>query len=103
MGLISHHEIERRLVGDGVRVVIMGEFRVGDVVGPRSGVVATEDLEISFNFLVYLFGLSVRLRVIGSGEGEVILQEFSKFSSKGGCELRASVRDDFVIEAEVEV
>ena len=29
-GFISHHEIERRLIGDGVRAVIVGEFSVGD-------------------------------------------------------------------------
>ena len=30
MGFISHHEIERRLVSDGMRAVIVGEFCVGD-------------------------------------------------------------------------
>ena len=29
-GFISHHEIERGLTGDGVRVVIVGEFRMGN-------------------------------------------------------------------------
>ena len=33
-GFISHHEIERGLVSDGVRAVIMGEFCVGDRFGP---------------------------------------------------------------------
>ena len=37
----------------------MSEFSVGDVVGPRSRVVPTEDLEVRFNFLVYLFSFSV--------------------------------------------
>ena len=33
-GFISHHEIERGLIGDGVRTVIVGEFCVGDRFGP---------------------------------------------------------------------
>ena len=43
MGFISHHEEEWRLVGYGVRAVIVGEFREGDVLSPRSGVGAAED------------------------------------------------------------
>ena len=31
---ISHHEIERRLVGDGVRAVIVSEFCMEDRFGP---------------------------------------------------------------------
>ena len=42
-GFISHHEEEWRLVGYGVRVVIVGEFCKGDVLSPRSGVGAAED------------------------------------------------------------
>ena len=33
-GFISHHEIERRLVGDGTRAMIVGEFCMGDQFGP---------------------------------------------------------------------
>ena len=33
-GFISHHEIEQRLIGDGVGAVIVGEFCVGDRFGP---------------------------------------------------------------------
>ena len=33
-GFVSHHEIERGLVCDGVRAVIVGEFGVGDQFGP---------------------------------------------------------------------
>ena len=67
MGFISHHEVEWRLVGDRVRAVIVGEFGVGNVIGPRSGVVPTKDPKVRFYFLVYSFGFSVRLRVIGGG------------------------------------
>ena len=83
--------------------MIVSKFGMGDVIGPRSGVVPAEDPKVCFNFLVYPFGSSVSLGMVGSGEGEVILQEFSKFSSEGGCKLRALVRDDFVVEAEAKV
>ena len=81
----------------------MSEFGVGDVIGPRSGVVPTEDPEVHFDFLVYSFSFSIRLGVVGSGEGEVVFQGFSEFSSEGRCELGASVGYDFVIEAKAEV
>ena len=29
-GFISHHEIERGLIGDGMRAVVVGEFCMGD-------------------------------------------------------------------------
>ena len=29
-GFISHHEIERRLISDGMGAVVVGEFSVGD-------------------------------------------------------------------------
>ena len=66
---ISHHEVEQRLVGDRMGVVIVGEFSMRDVIGPGSGVVFTEDPKVRFDFLVYPFSLSVRLGIIGSGEG----------------------------------
>ena len=34
MGFISHHEIERRLVRNGMGAVVVGEFCVGDRFGP---------------------------------------------------------------------
>ena len=61
----------------------MSEFSMGDVVSPGSGIVPTEDPKIHFDFLVYSFSFSVQLGMIGSGKGQVVLQEFSKFSSKG--------------------
>ena len=103
MGFTSHHEIEWGLVGDGVRLVPVSKFSMGDVICPRSGVVPTEDPKVCFDLLVYLFGFSVRLGMIGCGEGKVILQEFSKFSSEGGRELGTMIGYDFVVEAEAEI
>ena len=77
MGFISHHEEEWRLVGYGVRAVIVGKFSKGDVLSPRSGVRATEDPQIGFHFLVHTFGLPISLRVVGHGEGKFISEEFA--------------------------
>ena len=57
------------MVGDGVRAVIVGKFCRRDLVGPRAGVTSTEDLEVCFNLLVDMFCFSIRLRVVGGGEG----------------------------------
>ena len=61
------------MVGDGMRAVVVGEFSVGDRFGPRCGVIAAEDSEVGFNFLVDSFRLAVGLGVVGGGEGEVIV------------------------------
>ena len=68
-GFVTHHEVKRGLVGDGVRAVIMGELGMGDVISPRSGVVPTEDPKVRFDFLVYSFSFSVRLGMVGGRKG----------------------------------
>ena len=68
-GFISHHEIERRLVGDGMGAMIVSEFCMGDRFGPRCGIIAAEDTKIGLDFLVDSFHFSVGLWVIGSGKG----------------------------------
>ena len=75
----------------------MSEFGEGDMLCPGSGVGGTKDPKIGFYLLIDLFSFSVSLRMIGSGKGEFITKELSKFLSKGRSELRSSVRDDFVI------
>ena len=42
---------------------------------PFPWVVGTEDVEVSFDLLVGLFSLSICLRVICSGEFDIILEE----------------------------
>ena len=49
--------------------VIVSEFSMGNVIGPRSRVISTENPKVHFNFLIYLFGFSVRLGVVGGGKG----------------------------------
>ena len=72
-GFISHHEIEWRLVGDGMGVVIMSEFCVGDRFGPGCGIIAAKDAKVGFDFLVDSFRFAIGLRMIGGGEGEVVV------------------------------
>ena len=80
---ISHHEIERGLVGNGVRVVIVYEFCEGNVLSPRCRVRAAEDSKICFDFLVDSFCFAVSLGVVRGGEGKFIAKELSKFFGKG--------------------
>ena len=91
MGFISHHEIEQRLICDRVRVVVVGELHMGDFVGPGTRVGPTEDLKVCFNLLVDMFGFAVRLRMVGGGKGEVVVEKFAKLFGKGRGELGASV------------
>ena len=83
MGFISHHEVEWRLVGDKVKVVVVHEFHMGNFISPGHGVRSTKDPQIGFNFLVDLFSFSIGLRVVDSGEGKVIVEEFSELLGKG--------------------
>ena len=52
----------------------MVEFGCGEKFCPFLRVVGIEDLEISLNFLVGLFGLPISLRVIGDGEADIIVE-----------------------------
>ena len=61
------------MVGDGVRAVIVGEFRVGDRLGPGCGVIAAEDAEIGLYLLIDSFRFTVRLWVVGGREREVVM------------------------------
>ena len=50
-------------------------------------------MEIGFEFLIGSFSLSICLRMVGSGEANIIFEETSEFLGKGRSELRALVRD----------
>ena len=52
----------------------MVEFGCGEKFCPFLGIVGTEDLEISLNFLIGLFGLSISLRVIGGQKVDIIVE-----------------------------
>ena len=82
-GIISKKE---RKGGDlcqamGNRVVL--EFGRGEEFRPLVRVVCTKDPEISFDFLISSFSLSICLGVISCGEVDIIFENSSKFSSEG--------------------
>ena len=77
----------------------MGEFGHGKEFGPFSRVSMAEDPKVSFEFLVYMFGFSVGLWMVGGGEGEVVFEESGEFPGKGGGELWSSIRDASIMEA----
>ena len=81
----------------------MCESCMGNSVSPGSRVRSTEDPQIGFNFLVDSFHFSVRLWMVGSREGKVIVKEFSKFFGKGRGKLWTTIRNDLVVEPKVEV
>ena len=87
MRFISYHEIEQRFIGDGVRAVIVDEFSMGDFISSRTWVASTEDLKVCFNLLVNTFHFTIRLGVVDSREGDVVVEEFAKFFDKSGGKL----------------
>ena len=62
--------------------MIVGIFCMGDFVSPGTGVAFTEDQKVYFNLLVNMCYFAIGLRVVGCGEREVIVEEFSEFFVK---------------------
>ena len=83
MGFISHYKVEWQLVGDRVGVVVVCEFCMGNFVSTGGKVRSTKDPQIGFYFLVDSSHFSIRLRMVGSGEGKIVVEEFPKFFGKG--------------------
>ena len=71
----------------------------GKEVGPFPQVVGAKDMEISFDFLVGWFSLSISLWVICGGEFDIIVEESSQFSCKRKGELWAFVGYQGVMKA----
>ena len=53
----------------------MVELGRGKELHPFSRVIGAENAEISLEFLIGLLGLSVGLRMVGSGESYVVVEE----------------------------
>ena len=53
----------------------MVEFGRGKELHPFSWVIGAEDVEISLEFLIGSFCLPVGLRMVGSGESYVVVEE----------------------------
>ena len=75
----------------------MVEFRGGKELCPFSRIVGAKDVEISFKLLIGSLSLSISLRMVCSGEVNIIFEETSEFLSKGRGKLRASVRDESIM------
>ena len=75
----------------------MVEFHRGKELYPFSWIVGTKDAEISFEFLIGSFGLSIGVRMIGSGEANIIFEEASELFGEGRGELWTMVRDESVM------
>ena len=54
---------------------VMVEFSGGKKLHPFSWVIGAEDAEISLEFLIGSFSLSVGLRVVGGGESYVVVEK----------------------------
>ena len=103
MRFISHHEVEQQLVDDRVGAVVVCEFHMGNFVSPGGRIRSTKDPRIGFYFLVDFFRFPIRLRVVGSGEGKVGVEEFPEFFGKGEDGLWTMIKDNLVIEPKEKV
>ena len=66
-----------------MEVVVVCEFHMGNFVSPGGRVRSTKDPQIGFYFLVDSFYFPISLRVVGGGEGKIIVEEFPKFFGEG--------------------
>ena len=64
------------------------------------GITGAEDTEIGFDFLIGSLGLSISLRVVRSGESNVVFEDSGKFFGKRRSELGSSIRNESVMESE---
>ena len=74
-----------------MRVVVVGKLCMGDLVSPGTWVKSIEDLKVCFNLLVDVFCFAIRLRVIGGGEGEIVVEEFVNFFGKDRGKLWTTI------------
>ena len=70
-------------MGDRVGSGVVSEFCHGKEIGPFFRFVGGEQPQVSFQLLIHSFSFPIRLGVIGSGEGDVVLKEVGEFSGKG--------------------
>ena len=64
------------------------------------GITGTEDTKVGFDFLIGSFGLSISLRMVRSGESDVIFEDSGKFFGECRGELGSSVRNEDVVKSE---
>ena len=78
----------------------MVKLSSGKEICPFLRIVGTENVKVCFNLLIGLLNLSVCLRVC-SGELDIVVGESCQFSSKGRCELWASVGYQGIMKSEL--
>ena len=76
---VPHHEVEWRVLLDGVGSLVVGKFCGREKVFPVFGVVGAEDVEVNLYFLVYPFCFSIGLRVISGAHGQFNTEYSPKF------------------------
>ena len=77
----------------------MVEFSGEKELHPFCQVIGTKDVKICLKFLIGSLGLTISLRVIGSGEVNIILKEMSEFFGKGRSKLRTMIRDESIVQS----
>src|SRR5258705_11217624 len=82
----------------GVNTGVVGEFREGEEFSPIILMHRGVGAEVLFEFLVNTFGLTVRLRMVGGGQGLINPQRGTKRSGEFGGELSPTVGDEFTWE-----
>ena len=75
-------------------LIIIGKFYQQQPFIPIRLVVVNEQLEIMFNLLVYIFHLSIGLRMVGRGHEELDTEDSVCLRPEDGGELRVSVGHD---------
>ena len=74
MGFKSQHEREGGSLCETVRNGVVVEFGCCEEFHSFLGIIGAEDSEISLNFLIGSFGLSISLRVIGGQKADIIVE-----------------------------
>ena len=69
-------------------------------LGPLVGITGAEDTKVGFDFLIGSFGLSISLRVVRSGESNIVFEDSGKFLGKRRSELGSPVRNKSVVKSE---
>ena len=96
-GFIAIKQGEWGCLSGAMRGGVVVEFCRGKELYPFSRVVGAKDAEICFELLIGSLSLTISLRMIGSGEANIIFEEMSEFLGKGRSELRASVGDEGIV------
>ena len=79
----------------------MSEFGHREQHGPFFQFIRGEQSQVSFQFLIYSFSLSISLWMIGGRESDVVLEKASEFPGECRGELWSSVRDYLGVGAEL--